>query len=67
VRLSLAALGLVLPVLAGLVAPGTQPAGTAAEPTDTTGLALAAQGTLVDAATRYRGPRAGTSPTGTPS
>jgi cell wall-associated NlpC family hydrolase len=55
VRLSLAALGLVLPVLAGLVAPGTQPAGTAAEPTDTTGLALAAQGTLVDAATRYRG------------
>ncbi len=55
VRLSLAALGLVLPVLAGLMAPGTQATGTAAEPTDTTGLALAAQGTLVDAATRYRG------------
>ena len=54
VRLSLAALGLVLPVLAGVVGPGTQVPGTAAEPTDTTALALAAQGTLLDAATRYR-------------
>ncbi|MGY1639891.1 NlpC/P60 family protein [Geodermatophilus sp. SYSU D00703] len=54
-RISLAALGLVLPVLAGLVAPGTQPAGTAAEPGDTAGLALAAQGTMLDGATRYRG------------
>ncbi|SET96289.1 NlpC/P60 family protein [Geodermatophilus poikilotrophus] len=54
VRLSLAALGLVLPVLAGLVSPGTQATSTAAEPTDTTGLALAAQGSLLDAATRYR-------------
>ena len=53
-RLSLAALGLVLPVLAGLVGPGAQVSGTAAEPTDTTALALAAQGTLLDAATRYR-------------
>ncbi|MGY1680799.1 NlpC/P60 family protein [Geodermatophilus sp. SYSU D01176] len=55
VRLSLAAVGLVLPVLAGLMAPGTQATGTAAEPTDATGLALAAQGSLLDAATRYRG------------
>jgi cell wall-associated NlpC family hydrolase len=54
VRLSLAALGLVLPVLAGLVSPGTQATSTAAAPTDTTGLALAAQGSLLDAATRYR-------------
>ena len=53
-RLSLAALGLVLPVLAGLMGPGTQATGTAAEPTDTVGLALAAQGTLLDAAARYR-------------
>nr|WP_232807361.1 NlpC/P60 family protein [Geodermatophilus chilensis] len=55
VRLSLAALGLVLPVLAGLVAPGAQVPGTAAEPTDTTGLALAAQSAMLDAAARYRG------------
>ncbi|SNS71011.1 Cell wall-associated hydrolase, NlpC family [Geodermatophilus pulveris] len=55
VRLSLAALGLALPVLAGLVPPGAQPAGTVTGPTDATGLALAAQGTLLDAATRYRG------------
>jgi cell wall-associated NlpC family hydrolase len=55
VRLSLAALGLVLPVLAGLVAPGARVPGTAAEPTDATGLALAAQSTMLDAATRYRG------------
>jgi cell wall-associated NlpC family hydrolase len=52
--LSLAALGLVLPVLAGLMAPGTQATGIAAEPTDTTSLALAAQGTMLDGATRYR-------------
>ncbi|SDN24058.1 Cell wall-associated hydrolase, NlpC family [Geodermatophilus siccatus] len=55
VRLSLTALGLVLPVLAGLVAPGAQVPGTAAEPTDATGLALAAQSTMLDAAARYRG------------
>ncbi|WNV76485.1 NlpC/P60 family protein [Geodermatophilus sp. DSM 44513] len=55
VRLSLAALGLVLPVLAGVVSPTTQPSGTTAGPTDATGLALAAQGTMLDAATRYRG------------
>jgi cell wall-associated NlpC family hydrolase len=54
VRLSLAALGLVLPVLAGLLAPGTQATGTAAEPTDSTSLALAAQGTMLDGAARYR-------------
>ncbi|MGR6967619.1 NlpC/P60 family protein [Geodermatophilus sp. URMC 61] len=54
VRLSLAALGLVLPVLAGLVAPGAQVPGTAAEPTDVAGLALAAQSRMLDAATRYR-------------
>ncbi|MGY1622024.1 NlpC/P60 family protein [Geodermatophilus sp. SYSU D00965] len=53
-RIVLAALGLVLPVLAGLLAPGTQPAGTAAEPADTTGLALAAQGSMLDSADRYR-------------
>jgi cell wall-associated NlpC family hydrolase len=44
----------VLPVLAGLLGPGTQPAGTAAEPRDTAGLALAAQGTMLDSADRYR-------------
>jgi cell wall-associated NlpC family hydrolase len=44
----------VLPVLAGLMAPGTQATGIAAEPTDTTGLALTAQGTMLDGATRYR-------------
>ncbi|MGY1637938.1 NlpC/P60 family protein [Geodermatophilus sp. SYSU D00742] len=54
VRLSLAALGLVLPVLAGLLAPGTQATGTAAEPTDSTSLALAAQGRMLDGATRFR-------------
>ncbi|MGY1820336.1 NlpC/P60 family protein [Geodermatophilus sp. SYSU D00079] len=53
-RLSLAALGLVLPVLAGLVGPGTQAPGSAAEPTDTTSLALAAQGTMIDGANHYR-------------
>ncbi|MGY1660072.1 NlpC/P60 family protein [Geodermatophilus sp. SYSU D00705] len=52
--MSLAALGLVLPVLAGLLAPGTQAPGSAAEPTDSTSLALAAQGTMLDGANHYR-------------
>ncbi|MGY1689555.1 NlpC/P60 family protein [Geodermatophilus sp. SYSU D01105] len=54
VRLSLTALGLVLPVLAGVLAPGAQQAGTAAEPTDTAGLALAARSSMLDSAARYR-------------
>ncbi|TFV64188.1 hydrolase [Geodermatophilus sp. DF01-2] len=52
--MSLMALGLVLPVVAGLMAPGTQPTGTAAESTDTAGLALAAHTRLLDGAARYR-------------
>ncbi|SFL23481.1 NlpC/P60 family protein [Geodermatophilus ruber] len=50
----MAAVGLVLPVLAGLLVPGSQAPGTAAEPTDVAGLALAAQTTLRDSTGRYR-------------
>ncbi|WP_436695527.1 NlpC/P60 family protein, partial [Geodermatophilus sp. CPCC 205506] len=53
-RGSLAALGLVLPLVAGLLWPATQPVGSAAEPSDAHSLALAAHGTLLDAADRYR-------------
>ncbi|RFU22891.1 NlpC/P60 family protein [Geodermatophilus marinus] len=53
-RLAVAALGLVLPVLAGLLAPGTQPTGSAGEPVDGPGLALAAQSRLQEGAARYR-------------
>ncbi|NEK57850.1 hydrolase [Geodermatophilus sabuli] len=53
-RLSLAALGLALPVLAGLVFPGTQATGTAAEPTGTPDLALTAHSRMTDGAARYR-------------
>ncbi|MFW3170444.1 NlpC/P60 family protein, partial [Geodermatophilus sp. CPCC 206100] len=54
VRLSLTALALVLPVLAGLVWPDGRTAGTAAVPSDATSLALAASSRLTGAAQDYR-------------